>query len=613
MSNPGYPHQGIFATEAGPVTLTPGMNLTIQQLVAIARGDGKGRYPKVLLGGNWCARCAKSAEYISRTVEATMGKSSDDLAALVRKMRPHLTELDPDQLAQRAMIYGVTTGFGTFKSRSLDSIDAASLMQINILRSHAVGVGPPMPTEVVRAMMLLRLRTFIEGRSGIRPEVVELLCDLLNHRVHPYVPEQGSVGSSGDLCPLSHLSLVLIGEGLAWCNSENKPHAPTPDRPLTAQAAAPAPTSSQAVVDDRPPPLTAMEALRRAGLDSRVFKTLAPKEGIALTNGTSAATAYAALAVYDASVLYGTANVNVSLTLQALCGSTRALDPKVHQWRKHEHQAHAARQILSFLSGQTLADRSGDVQDAYSVRCAPAVHGAALSAIAHTWRTIENEINAVTDNPLIFDASEEGPPCDEYAGCIWDVYAAGNFHGEPVGMVCDYLKIAVAELANISERRVQALLDEHHNRGLPANLWPDRATAGMNSGFMIAQYTAAALVSENKVLSHPASVDSIPTSANVEDHVAMSTIAARHARKVVENTRNVLAVELMAAAAGVELRAAEFKKPVDDTVSTAGRRVLSLVRETVPALRRADRELWPDVASIAGMIYTGSVIRAAIG
>lgn len=581
MTLPSFPHKGCFADSSSPVTISPGCDMTIQQLVAVARGDGQGNYSKVLLGGNWKTRCQKSADYVRRAVDETMNKSRDQLAKLALATRPNLKGLDQDNLAQRALIYGVTTGFGTFKSRSLDSIEAASQMQINILRSHATGVGPPMPVEVVRAMMLIRLRTFIEGHSGIRPDVINLLLDLLNEQVHPHVPEQGSVGSSGDLCPLSHLSLVLIGEG-------------------------------KVLIDGKPCPT--IDALRQKGLDSRVFKTLAPKEGIALTNGTSAATAYAALAVHDASVLYGTANLNVSLTLQALCGATRALDPKVHKARRHSHQAEAANQILTHITGSTLANRSNDVQDAYSVRCAPAVHGAALRAIDHAWLTIELEINGVTDNPLIFDGVSDGPPCDDYAGCIWDFYAAGNFHGEPVGLVCDYLKIAVAELANISERRVQALLDEHHSRGLPANLWPDPATAGMNSGLMIAQYTAAALVSENKTLAHPASVDSIPTSANVEDHVAMSTIAARHARRVVDNARNVLAIELLAAIQALDLRLAELKEAPEKALSHVAKAVHALIRKgdvtspAVPALTGQDREIAPDIATLAQLIASARLL-----
>jgi histidine ammonia-lyase len=581
--------------------------LTIQELVAVSRGNGCGEFPKVELAGDWRERCQRSADYVRSVVDATMGRSREELAKLARERAPRDDASDGDRLAQRALIYGVTTGFGYFKSRPLDSFAAAEQMQINILRSHATGVGPPMPTEVVRAMMLLRVRTFVQGHSAVRPRIVEFLVECLNRKVHPWVPEQGSVGSSGDLCPLSHLSLILIGEGLAWSGQDE-----FKDRGTNAN------TLIDPRLDKRPVPRPAAVVLAEAGLNTMVQSSLAPKEGIALSNGTSASTAYAALAAYDASILLGTANAAVAASLQALLGATRALDPKVHALRRHEGQARAARQIASFLHGSSLADRSNDVQDAYSVRCAPAVHGAALHAIEHAWSTIEREINAVTDNPLFFDSQCDGPPCDDYAACIWDAYAAGNFHGEPVGIVCDYLKIAVAELANISERRVQALLDEHHSRGLPSNLWPDRATAGLNSGLMITQYTAASLVSENKSLAHPASVDSIPTSSNVEDHVAMSTIAARHARRVVDNARSVLAIEVLVALQGIELRLAACVGTDMAKASAAAEAVRRLVRngderiKAVAHLSDRDRLLWPDIASINEWIHSGDLLRAAL-
>lgn len=587
-----------------PVILKPGCDLTIEQLVAVARGDGNGDYADVRLGGDWRQRCQRSADYVSRSVDETMGKSRDQLAALARDRAPSPPRVEATDDARRALIYGVTTGFGTFKSQPLDSRGAVEAMQLNLLRSHATGVGAPMPIEVVRAMMLLRVRTFIEGHSAVRPALVELIQQFLNRGVHPFVPEKGSVGSSGDLCPLAHLALVVVGEGLAYFGTPDASGSP-----------------SRAMEPRLPDPRPAREILAAAGLADRAIKSLAPKEGLALTNGTAAATAYAALAAYDAAALYSSANLGASVTLQALCGATRAYDPKVHALRRHDGQCHAAAQILQLVDGSRLVNSSGEVQEAYSLRCAPAVHGAALHAIRHAWSVIENELNAVTDNPLFFDRDADGPPCDAYAACIWDAYAAGNFHGEPIGMIADYLKIAVAELASISERRTQVLLDGHHNHGLPANLWPDPATAGLNSGLMIAQYTAAALVSENKVLAHPASVDSIPTSSNIEDHVAMSTIAARHARQVVENARHVLAVELLAATQAIEIRCRSATKSSSagagsggiDLASPAARALHGFIRRSlgITFLDGSDRELWPDIAAVARAIHGGDVLRAA--
>jgi len=607
------PYNGGFADPSDDVTVAPGVDLTIQDLVAVARGDGCGGYARVTLGGDWRQRCQAGADYVERAVRETMRKSPDELAAMAQARIGPSSSVDPQLLAQRALIYGVTTGFGNFKSRPLDSGEAAAQMQKNVLRSHATGVGPPMPTEAVRAMMLLRLRTFVEGYSGLRPAIVEFLLELINRRIHPWVPQQGSVGSSGDLCPLAHLSLALIGEGLAWFDDQAGP---------AGYGWTGGSSKNRDVwdirLDRRPAPKPMREVLAAAGLASKVFDRLAPKEGIALTNGTSASTAIAALAVYDASMLYAAANLAASLTLQAMKGSTRAFDPKVHALRRHAGQAHAAQQILSFAAGSELLNRAADVQDAYSLRCAPAVHGAALAAMEHAWLTVEHEINAITDNPLFLDSAAHGPPCDGYAAGLWDVYAAGNFHGEPIGLACDYLGIAVAELANVSERRIQSLLDEHHNRGLPSNLWPDRATAGLNSGLMICQYAAAGLVSENKVLAHPASVDSIPTSSNAEDHVAMATISSRHAAQINENARNVLAVEWLVALQALDIRLLEAADAGKALLSPVARAVRQAVRgpgngaPTVDFLCGEDRALWPDIAAIQARLASGDLIRVAL-
>jgi histidine ammonia-lyase len=449
--------------------------------------------------------------------------------------------------------YGVTTGFGEFKNRPVTP-DQLETLQRNILLSHAVGVGESsdaddpsnyFPAEVVRAALAIRLNAFLKGHSGVRPELVETVRAFLDRGIVPLVPLKGSVGSSGDLCPLAHLFAVLLGEG-RYCvvrSREDLPHGPREAKPASGLAA----------------------DLGR--------EPVAPsyKEGLALVNGATFSAAMLALAVHDAESLANAADVAVSLSLEAMCGCARAFDPKVHAARGLAGQRASAANLRTLLAGSRLLESAGAVQDAYSLRCAPAVHGASRDAVAYARMVVEREINAATDNPLFFPdergEGHDGEPWDFQFRANWPEgyhgerrfsYSAGNFHGQPVGLAADFLAIAAAELADISERRIQALLDHHHNRNLPANLIPWR---GLNSGFMIAQYTAAALVSENKVLTHPASVDSIPTSANSEDHVAMATTAARKLRTVVANAQAVLAVELMVAAQAVEWRVGMERPP----------------------------------------------------
>lgn len=615
------------------VTLAPGCDLTLVDVVAVARESAEGTYAEVALGGDWRQRCERSAEYVRHLLDATQGKDDTALAQLVREQFSGpppasisaLLAAPPEHaaaaraLAARALVYGVTTGFGNNKDKPLRTRDEARRMQLNLLRSHAAGVGPPAPTEVVRATLLLRIRSFVEGHSGVRPQLVELLCTMLNARIHPWIPQQGSVGSSGDLCPLSHLFLSVVGEGVGWGEASDgidKDHEPAPQTRTGAESETSGiPTICGGDGDARrgdPRPIR--ELLREAGIQP--LDHLEPKEGLALTNGTTFTTAYAALACYDAGVLLDSANLAAAMSLQALKGCTRAFDSRVHRVRRHAGQAQAACDILSLAQGGELLDSSDDVQDAYSLRCAPQVHGAASTAIRHASEVVEQEINAVTDNPLLL-LDDEGCPIDErtppdgFGKCIWRAYSAGNFHGEPVGMVMDYLKVAVAELASISERRTQHLLDGHHNRGLPANLAPG-AAGGLNSGLMIAQYTAASLVSENKVLAHPASVDSIPTSANAEDHVAMAPIAARHARQVIENTCNVLAIEVLCAAQALVIRLAQGgSRP--PRLSEATQAVLDLIRATdrvappVALLDGEDDVLWPKIAAIRRRVAAGEL------
>ena len=439
--------------------------------------------------------------------------------------------------------YGVTTGFGEFKDKPIAPDDLEQL-QRNLLLSHAAGVGENsdpddmanyFPAEVVRAALATRLNAFLKGHSGVRRKLVDIVEAMLNRGVIPLVPLRGSVGASGDLCPLSHLFVVLLGVGRFYVGPTLSRSGPTGESAL------------------RP----AAELPHLLGFNADELKPTF-KEGLALVNGANFSAGMLALAVHDAARLADTADATAALTLEALCGCTRALDEKVHQERGHTGQIESAKRMRALLMGSRLVERAGAVQDAYSIRCAPQVHGATRDTIRFVRAIAEREINAATDNPLFFP--DGGEPFDLNFRANWPdwyrgdqrlAYSAGNFHGQPLALAADFLTIAVAELASISERRTQLMLDGNHNRGLPQNL---TTRPGVNSGLMIAQYTAASIVSENKVLAHPASVDSIPTSANAEDHVSMSTHAARKLRTVISNVQAVLAIELMTSAQAVEWR-----------------------------------------------------------
>ncbi len=466
----------------------------------------------------------------------------------VRASRRYVERL----LAEDRVVYGVTTGFGKFAQVRISPKDTR-LLQRNLLLSHAMGVGDPLPTEVVRAMMVLRAQSLALGYSGIREEVLELLLAMLNRGVHPVVPSQGSVGASGDLAPLAHMSLPLIGEGEAEYGGRLLPGA---------------------------------EAMRAAGLEPVVLEA---KEGLALVNGTQAMTAIAVLTLHDALELCTVADIAGAMSLEALKGSLRPFDPRVAALRPHPGAALVAENVRK-LGANSPIHKSHEfcdkVQDAYSLRCIPQVHGATRDALAHVREVVEREINSVTDNPLVFAEDDE-------------VISAGNFHGQPVALAMDYAKVAIAELANISERRVEYMLDPALS-GLPAFL---ARQGGLHSGLMISQYTAASLVSENKVLAHPASVDSIPTSANQEDHVSMGMAAARQARQVLENARWVLAIELVNAA-----QALDFHKPLEPGPGVKA--ALRALREVIPPLER-DRIVAPDIRAARELIVTGK-LRAAV-
>jgi histidine ammonia-lyase len=465
----------------------------------------------------------------------------------VRKSRRYVEQL----LAEGRTVYGVTTGLGKLVRQRI-SPDQSRALQRNLLLSHAMGVGEPFPTEVVRAMLLLRAQSLAFGNSGVREEVVDLLLAMLNRRVHPIVPSQGSVGASGDLAPLAHMCLPLIGEGEA----EFEGHI-----------------------------LKGGEAMRAAGLEPLVLEA---KEGLALINGTQAMTAVGALLVYDALELCTLADIAGAMSLEALKGSLRPFDPKVAKVRPHPGAAQVAENVRK-LGANSPIHQSHEfcdkVQDAYSLRCIPQVHGATRDALAHVRAVIEREINSVTDNPLVFPDEDE-------------VISAGNFHGQPVAIAMDYAKIAIAELASISERRIEYMLDPDLS-GLPAFL---AKQSGLHSGLMLSQYTAASLVSENKVLAHPASVDSIPTSANQEDHVSMGATAARQARQILENARWVIAIELVNAA-----QALEFHKPLEPGPGVKA--AYEAIRAVVPPLD-ADRILTPDVEAVRALMLSGELRRA---
>ena len=430
--------------------------------------------------------------------------------------------------------YGVTTGFGEFKDKRIEPDDLEQL-QRNVLLSHAVGVsgeGGYFDDEVVRAALVTRLNAFLQGHSGVRRRMVEIVEAMINRGVIPLVPLKGSVGASGDLCPLAHTFATLLGVG-------------------------------QIIFDGKV--RDASELPKILGFDAEEMKPTF-KEGLALVNGVNYSAGMLALGVFDGGQLAHIADIAASMTLEAMCGCTRALDVKVHEARGHAGQIQSASRMRDLIEGSRLVESAGAVQDPYSLRCAPQVHGASIDAIAYARTAAEREINAATDNPLFFPDDSE--PFDlkfrdnwpkSYRGDHRLAYSAGNFHGQPIAIAADLLSIAMAELANISERRIQMMLDGNHNRGLPRNLTSE---PGVNSGLMIAQYTAASLVSENKVLCHPASVDSIPTSSNSEDHVSMSTHAARKMRTVLRNAENVLAIELMVAAQALDWRVGMGVSPV---------------------------------------------------
>lgn len=450
-------------------------------------------------------------------------------------------------VSRNEVVYGVTTGFGKLSDVAIPP-DRLADLQVNLVRSHAAGVGPLMPEREVRAMMLLRANVIAKGYSGARPVLAELLVAMLNAGLHPPIPEQGSVGASGDLAPLAHLALALIGEGVLIREGQR---------------------------------YEASEALAGAGLAPVV---LGPKEGITLINGTQAHTAVAALALVDAHRLWRMAHVAGASSLEALLGTPVAFDPRIHDVRGQLGQAASAALLRELLAGSEIREshRHGDprVQDAYALRCMPQVHGPVLDALDFSAGIIQREINAATDNPLVFEDGE--------------MLSGGNFHGQAVAMVLDVMAIAMTNLATIAERRIDRLVHPDFNQGLPPFLVRD---AGVNSGFMMAQVTAASLASECKVLSHPASVDTIPTDGNKEDVVPMAMGGAWKLRRIIRNLQHILAIELMCAAQGLDFRA-----PLRPGAGVE--RVYRLVRAEVSHLDE-DRELSGDIIRLADALAAG--------
>ncbi len=455
-------------------------------------------------------------------------------------------------VSEGRIAYGITTGFGAFKDRLIPPEDVEKLQE-NIILSHAVGTGPELLAEAVRAMMIIRANTLAKGHSGIRLETLQLMLSLLNQNILPVIPSKGSLGASGDLAPLAHMALPLIGQGEVRFHGEVRPSA---------------------------------EVLQENGLKP---VKLGAKEGLALTNGTTLMTAIGALQVYDAQVVLKSGNCAAALSLEAQNGTLCAYFPQIHASRPQPMQAETAATLRGLLAGSELTrpDNSMNVQDAYTLRCVPQVHGAVHSTINYAQKVVETELNSVTDNPLLFFDEKDDVT----------ILSGGNFHGEPLALALDFLSIAMTDLGNISERRIAKLIDNHPEH-YPSFL---AAQGGLNSGFMLLQYTAAALCSENKTLAHPDSVDTIPSSGNVEDHVSMGANAALHCQQIIENVRTVIAIELMSAAQAVEFRLRD-NPGLNLGVGTA--KAFHAIREVVPFFEQ-DAYFKPSMDAVADLVKQG--------
>lgn len=457
-----------------------------------------------------------------------------------------------DRIAtENRSVYGINTGFGELAQTSISAPDMARLQE-NLIRSHAAGVGAPLDEDVTRAIMLLRVNALAKGHSGVRLEVIERLIQSLNQRLYPFIPSQGSVGASGDLAPLAHLALVLMGEGECWSSGQR---------------------------------VAAVEVMKEKGIAP--IRLLA-KEGLGLINGTQLMAGFGCLAVEDARLLLKNAQVAGAMSLEALKGTDKALDEKIHALRPYPGQVKVAANLRRLVKdSRIIASHTGcaKVQDAYTLRCLPQILGPIADTIDYAAKVLAIEINSATDNPLLFPAEGE-------------IISGGNFHGQPLALVMDYLGIALSEMANVAERTIDRLVNPHVS-GLPPFLSPN---SGLHSGLMIAQYTAAALVSENKVLAHPASVDSIPTSAGQEDHVSMGSIAARKAAQIVKNVEQVLAIQMLCAAQGIDFHLKDF------TPGQGTQAAHRSIRQHVPFWDE-DRILYRDIEKVHHLVVHGDIVR----
>ena len=459
---------------------------------------------------------------------------------------------------EKRVAYGITTGFGDFQKVAVPE-EMSNALSTNLILSHCTGTGEPYPEEAARGMMLLRANALCAGVSGVRPVLVEMLAEMLNRGVTPVVPQTGSLGASGDLAPLAHMTLPLLGRGMADYQGQR---------------------------------LSGAEAMARAGIET--LPTLMCKEGLGMTNGTCAMTSVGGLALYDTICATQLADVIASLSFEGLTGLRSAFDARIHQARGHRGQMTVAANMRRLLEGSEILDRcqADRVQDAYALRCIPQYHGAVRDALDYVRDKVEIELNAVTDNPLLFLEDEA-------------VISGGNFHGQPMSIPFDTLGIACSELANISERRIERMVNASLSNGLTPFL---TTKAGVNSGFMIVQYTAASMVSENKVLAHPASVDSITSSANQEDIVSMATTAARKAGTIVQNTLSVLAYELLTACQALDIR--RRLNSHGQGVTPLHEAIYKHVRQRV-AFYEVDREIWPDIAEVEKMVRSGELLDIA--
>lgn len=492
-----------------------GEKLTIEDVVSVSRGYAQVEIPKAVL----------------------------DFLKASRSTIEHFVE-------EEQVVYGITTGFGPLRDKRISKSDVEKLQE-NLIKSHSVGFGDPLPTEAVRAMMLLRANALAKGYSGVRPDLVCTLAEMLNRKVHPVIPAKGSVGASGDLVPLSHMTLVVTGLG---GEAEYKGKL-----------------------------MGGKSAMAAAGITP---VRLHAKEGLAMINGTQAMSAIGSLAVFDSLNISKVSDIAGALSFEALVGAGGAMDRRIHEARPHPGQGACAHNIRQLTKGSKLVDSTKKVQDDYCLRCMPQVHGASKDAVGYAKGTLEVEINSATDNPLLFYGRNNRNMS----------LSGGNFHGQPVSIAMDFLGMAVATFGNISERRTFKLLTD---KDLPFFL---TTNSGLNSGFMIAQYTSAALASENKILAHPASVDTIPTSAGAEDHVSMGTTAARKASEIVKNVEAILAVELMCAAQAVDFRGPEKLGAGTSAAYKAIRRRVKTLEE--------DRILYTDVRAIIDVVKSGELARS---